>query len=64
MFMHISIDVHGNFRKVHMIRKPLKVNITSRATLGPIGIASLELNINDQNVAHNFTVCTKLKHLF
>ena len=33
--------------KIDLIRKPLKVNITSRATLGPIGIAPLDLNIGE-----------------
>ena len=44
-----------------MIKKPLKVNTASRAILGPIGIAPLGLNINDQNFVHNFIVCTKSK---
>ena len=47
--------------KFNMIRKSLKVNTKSRATLGPIGIAPLELNTDDQNFLHNFIVCTKLK---
>ena len=47
--------------KINLIRKPLKVNTTSRATLGPIGIAPLDLNIEEQNFTHNFIVCTKLK---
>ena len=33
----------------------------SRATLGPIGIAPLELNIDDQNFTHNFVLYTALK---
>ena len=33
-----------------MIKKPLKVNTASGSTLGPIGIACLELKIDDQNV--------------
>ena len=33
----------------------------SRATLGPTGIAPLDLNIDNQNFMHNFVVCTKLK---
>ena len=36
-----------------MIKKPLKVNIAGGTTLGPIGIALLDLNIDDQNFAHN-----------
>ena len=44
-----------------MIKNPLKMNITSRAALGTIGAASLELNNDDQNFAHNFVVSTKLK---
>ena len=44
-----------------MIKKTLKVNTRSGATLGPIGISPLELNIDDQIFAHNFVVCIKLK---
>ena len=48
--------------KINMIRKQLKVNTVSGATLGPIGIAPLELNIDDQSFMHNFNVCaSKLK---
>ena len=47
--------------KINLIRKPLKVNTTSRATLSLIGIAPLDLSIEDQNFTHNFIVCTKLK---
>ena len=42
--------------KVNVIRKCLKVNTTSGATLGPIQIDPLELNIDDQNFTHNFIV--------
>ena len=42
--------------KVKMIKKPLNVNTTRGAMLGPIGIAPLDLNIDDQYVAHNFVV--------
>ena len=35
--------------KINLIRKPLKVNTASGATLGPIGITSLDLNIEEQN---------------
>ena len=44
-----------------MIRKSLKVNTASGATLGPIEIAPLEFNKDTQNFVHNFIVCTKLK---
>ena len=44
-----------------MIQKSLKVNTASGTTLGPIGITSLELNIDDQICVHNFIICTKLK---
>ena len=57
--------LQSNFRtisdKVNMNRKPLKVSNACVATLGPIGIAPLELNIDDQNFGHNFIVYTKLK---
>ena len=33
----------------------------SGATLGPIGKAPSDLNIEEQNFTHNFIVCTKLK---
>ena len=35
--------------------------MTSRAILGPTGVAPLELSIDNQNFVHNFIVCTKLK---
>ena len=35
--------------KVDLIRKPLKVNTAGRATLGPVGIAPLDFNIEEQN---------------
>ena len=41
-----------------MIKKLLKVNTVSGATLGPIGIFPLELSIDDQNFVHNFIACT------
>ena len=47
--------------KINLIRKPLKVNAASRATLSPIGIAPINLNIEEQNFTHNFIVCSKLK---
>ena len=47
--------------KMNLIRKPLKVNTASRATLGPIRIATLGLNIEEQNFTHNCIVCTKLE---
>ena len=37
------------------------MNTVSGATLGPIGIAPLDLNIDDQNLVYNFVVCTKLR---
>ena len=46
---------------MNLIRKPLKVNIASGATLGPAKIAQLNLNGEQQNFTHNFIVCTKLK---
>ena len=46
--------------KINLIRKPLKLNTASGGTSGPIGIAPLDLNI-EQYFAHNFTMCTKLK---
>ena len=39
----------------------MKVNTTSGATLGPIAIASLDLNIEVQSFKQNFIVCTKLR---
>ena len=39
----------------------MKLNTTSGTTLGPIGKAFLDLNIDEQNFTHNFIVCTKLK---
>ena len=47
--------------KVNMIMKPLKVNTASRATLEPIGIDPLELNIDDQNFVHNFHCMYKIE---
>ena len=47
--------------KINLIRKPLKVKTTSGATLGPIGIAPLDLDTEEQNIIHNFIVCIKLK---
>ena len=56
------------FRKIpdtiNMTKKPLKVSTASWPMLWPIGIAPLELSIDDQNFAHSFMVCTKLtQHL-
>ena len=36
--------------QLHMIKKTLKVNTASGTTLGPIGIAPLELSIDDHNL--------------
>ena len=47
--------------KIYLIGKPFKVNTTTRAALGPIGIAPLDLNIEEQYFTHNFIVCAKLK---
>ena len=47
--------------KINLVRKLLKVNTTGRATLGPIGIGHLDMNIEEQNFTHNFIVCIKLK---
>ena len=61
----MSIYFATNFKKVpdktNLIRKPFKVNIASGATLGPRGIAPLDLNIEEQNFTHKFVLCTKLK---
>ena len=46
---------------ISLIRKPLKVNTASRATLGQNRKAQQDLNIEEQNFAGNFIVCTKLK---
>ena len=40
------------------------MNPASTATLGLIGIAPLDLNVEEQNCTHNFIVCAKLKHYF
>ena len=45
--------------KINLIRKVLKVNTASGPILGPIG--TLDLNIEEQTVRHNFIVCTKYK---
>ena len=50
-----------NFGQIKMIKKPLKVNTAGGATLGPIGIALIEVSIDDHNFVHNFIVCTQLK---
>ena len=42
--------------KTDLIRKPLNVNTTSGAMLGPIGLAPLGLNTEEQNFKHNFIV--------
>ena len=47
--------------KINLIRKPVKVNTVSGATLGQIGIAPLDLNTEEQNFTHSFVVCTELK---
>ena len=40
--------------KINMIRILLKVNTVSGATLCPIGIVPLDLNVGDQNFMCNF----------
>ena len=60
--MYIITNISKISGKINMIKKHLKVNMASGATLGPIGIIPLELNIDDQNFLHNFVVCTKLKY--
>ena len=42
--------------KINLIRKLLKVNTMSGASLGPIGIAPLDLNKEDQHFTHNICV--------
>ena len=59
--MHITTIIYENFRRYWHDQKSLKVNTASGTTLGPIGITSLELNIDDQISVHNFIICTKLK---
>ena len=44
-----------------MTQKPLKINTASGTFLGPMGIAPLELNIDNHIFVHNFTIYTKLK---
>ena len=61
MFMHITTIMYKKSDKVSMIQKFLKVNTASGTVLGPIGIAHLELNIDDHIFVHNFIICTKLK---
>ena len=39
----------------------MKVNTFHGTTLGPIGIAPLDLNIDDQIFMQNFIACTKFK---
>ena len=38
--------------EINLTRKPFKVNTVSQATLGPIGKAPLDLNIEEQNFTH------------
>ena len=47
--------------KIKLFRKPLKVYTASGASLGPIGIATLDLNIEKPNFTYELIVCTKLK---
>ena len=64
MFMYFAKVFKKIVDKINLIRKPLKVNTAIEATLGPIGIALLDVNIEEQNFTHNFIVCTKLKQPF
>ena len=61
MFMYFTKKFEKITNKINLIRKPLKVNSASGATLGPIGIAPLDLNIKDQTFTHNFIAWTRLK---
>ena len=61
MLMYFETSIKKIADKINLIRKPLKVNTARRATSGPIGIAPLDLNVEEQNSAHNCIVCTKLK---
>ena len=47
--------------KVNIIKKALWVNTASRATLGPIGIVQLTMNIEEHSFKCNFIICMKLK---
>ena len=47
--------------KVNIIKKTLPLNTDSRATLGPISLAHLTMNIEEHSLRHNFTISTKLK---
>ena len=47
--------------KVNTVKKTLWVNTASGAILGPIGLTSLTMNIEDHSLRHNFIICTKLK---
>ena len=61
MFMYLQKIFKKIKDTINVIRKPLKVNTLSGATLAPIGTALLDSNTDDQNFMHNFVVCTKLK---
>ena len=45
-----------NSDRVDVTHKSLKVNTGGGTTLGPIGIAHLELNIHDHVFVHNFII--------
>ena len=49
------------FDKANITKKHLKMNTAHGATLEPMWIAPLELNIDDQHFVYNFVVCMKLK---
>ena len=61
MFMYFQQVFKKIADKINLMRKPLKVNTASGATLSPIQIAPLDLNLEEQNFTHNIIVCTKLK---
>ena len=43
--------------KINLIRKPLEANTASRTTLGPIGIAPLDLNIEKKTKILHIIYC-------
>ena len=55
--MHLTTNFQEIADKINIIRKLLKVNTVNGATLSPIGITPLDLNIDDENFMHNFVVC-------
>ena len=47
--------------KANIVNKTFWVNTASGATLGPIGLPSLAMNIEEHSFRHYFIICTKLK---